>query len=112
VEYSASVSLEHIPVSFGLRGCFPNPATNELRASFVIPQEPADLLSPQATILAVYDIQGRLARTVLNKVLPPGTYTATWDGCDDNGRGVSSGVYLCVLRHGHKTDARRLVVLR
>lgn len=113
VQYSAPVSITHLPPArFGLRGCFPNPSPGELHATFVVPDQPAHTLSPQATILAVYDLQGRLVRTVLNKVLPGGSYTAAWDGLDDNGQGVSSGVYLCVLRQGAKSDARRMVLLR
>lgn len=113
VQYSAPVSITHLPPArFDLFGCFPSPSPGELHATFVVPDQPAHTLSPQATILAVYDLQGRLVRTVLNKVLPGGSYTAAWDGLDDNGQGVSSGVYLCVLRQRTKSDARRMVLLR
>jgi flagellar hook assembly protein FlgD len=43
--------------------------------------------------LRVFDVSGRLVRTLVNGNLGPGTETVTWDGRDDRGEPVSSGVY-------------------
>jgi len=47
----------------------------------------------------IYDVRGRLVRKLINEDLPAGDYSRTWDGIDDGGQRVSSGVYLVKVRH-------------
>ncbi|MCR4438323.1 MAG: T9SS type A sorting domain-containing protein [bacterium] len=111
--YCAPVRVEaSVPDTFGIRGCFPNPAAGQLQTLFVIPEEPTDSLHLQATLLAVYNLQGQMVRKLVDKPLPPGFYTTAWDARDEHGQPVSSGIYLCVLQHGDRTDSRRMVILR
>jgi flagellar hook assembly protein FlgD len=44
--------------------------------------------------IIIYDILGRKVKTLVDNEMAPGTYKAIWDGRDDNGLGVASGVYL------------------
>jgi len=44
-------------------------------------------------------VRGRLVRKLINEDLPAGDYSRTWDGIDDGGQRVSSGVYLVKVRH-------------
>ena len=62
--------------------------------------------------LSVFDVRGRLVRSVVNRVLSPGTHTLTWDGRSTNGHSVSAGVYFVRLSAGrqHQTGARRASV--
>ncbi len=113
VSYSDPVTVEHeAPVAFKLDACFPNPASGTVFAAFTIPAQRQGTLSPQRTVLAVYDTRGQRVRTVVSAVLAPGSYAVPWDGRDDNGQAVSSGVYLCVLRCGEKRHSQRLVLVR
>lgn len=108
---------------------FPNPFPNEdvagteTRIWF-------DLAEESRVDLAVYDMRGRLVRTLIPSrgcgptTLPPGLYgresgpppdpctTLTWDGRDDGGRQVGSGVYLLRLQAGGVTEVRRVVFWR
>jgi hypothetical protein len=85
-----------------------------------------DLATETKVDLAVYDLRGRLVRTLIPGrgcgpvELPPGLYgrdgppsdpcvTLTWEGRDDGGRRVSPGVYLLRLRAGGVVDVRRVV---
>ncbi|NIW46374.1 MAG: hypothetical protein GWN14_16230, partial [candidate division Zixibacteria bacterium] len=61
-----------------------NPATS---ITFELPQD-------VSVILKIFDIQGRLVRTLMNSQLSAGQHRVTWDGRNDNGSQVSSGVYL------------------
>ena len=54
----------------------------------------------QAVSLKVYDVSGRLVRTLVNGTQNPGPYPVLWDGRDDSGRGVSSGSYYARLSVG------------
>jgi subtilisin-like proprotein convertase family protein len=62
--------------------------------------------------LAVYDVTGRLVRTLVDRALPAGPHRVVWDGRDQHGAAVRPGVYLYRLRAGSFAAARRLVVIR
>jgi hypothetical protein len=63
--------------------------------------------------IRVYDVGGRLMRTLANRVFPAGEHTLFWDGVDDNGRAVARGVYFARVRYaGGFESAKRIVVLK
>jgi hypothetical protein len=62
--------------------------------------------------LRVYDTGGQVIKTLLDSYKDPGTYTICWDGKDDAGRFLPSGVYFCQLLVGTLRQTRKLVVLR
>lgn len=70
------------------------------------------LAEPAHIALAVYDVRGRLVRTLLAADLPAGTYPATWDGKNDAGEPVASGVYFVRLSGPRGAVTRRAVRIR
>jgi len=52
--------------------------------------------------LSIYGILGRQIRTLIQNIRKPGGYSVIWDGCDENGREMESGLYLCVLESREK----------
>ena len=62
--------------------------------------------------LAVYDVRGRRVRTLVDAPQTPGPKTLVWNGRDDAGRPVTSGVYFSVLRTVAGRDVRKMVLLR
>jgi hypothetical protein len=62
--------------------------------------------------LGVYDVSGRLVRTLVDGLQPAGAYSVTWDGRDDDGRLSSTGVYFCKLTAGKFSQTRRMVLLK
>ncbi len=60
--------------------------------------------------LNVFDINGRLVKTLVNGNAKPGVNRVVWNLADNTGRQVSSGVYFCKLVTGSKTQSRKLVV--
>ena len=60
--------------------------------------------------LAIYDAAGRLVRRLAAGELSPGRHELRWDGLDDAGRPVVSGVYFCRLQAGKETRSIRLVL--
>jgi hypothetical protein len=55
---------------------------------------------------------GRLVRTLWRGAVPPGEHAVVWDGRDDDGVAVATGVYLYRLRVGQRMEARPLVLLK
>ena len=62
--------------------------------------------------LRLYDVRGRLVRTLVNEIRRPGTYELIWDGTDGSGRKVASGVYLARLQAVDRTQVQRMMLLK
>jgi hypothetical protein len=75
-----------IPDKFALSQNYPNPFNPSTTIKFAIAKS-------ALTDIAVYDVVGRRIATLASEELNPGTYSVTWNGTDNNGVSVSSGVY-------------------
>ncbi|MEN8254846.1 MAG: right-handed parallel beta-helix repeat-containing protein, partial [Verrucomicrobiota bacterium] len=62
--------------------------------------------------IAVYDLAGRLIRTLVDGEEHSGRRSAVWDGRDEDGRAVAGGIYLCRLNSADGIFSRKLVLLR
>ena len=62
----------------------------------------------------VFDVSGRLVRTLADRAFDAGAHTVTWDGADDRGRMVARGVYFTQVRYLGRgfTEARKLTILK
>jgi hypothetical protein len=60
----------------------------------------------------VYDLGGRLIRTLAEASFQPGTFNLVWDGTNDNGQPVSGGTYFVKLSWNERLMSRRVVLLR
>ena len=84
---------------------FPNPMTaSGTRFAFYLPEE-------SSVSLRVYDLSGRLVRTVMAGTAVAGYHEMAWDGADDGGRPVSLGIYFYMLETPGKREARKLVLV-
>ena len=90
---------------FWLRQNYPNPFTLETNIGFQI----ADCKRVKITI---YNPLGRKVRTLVDKRMSPGYHVVKWDGVNDAGQPVASGVYLYRLIAGNRTEVRRMILLR
>ena len=68
--------------------------------------------NPGHVSLKVYDVSGRLVRTLVNCRMDAGRHTERWNGLDDNGRAVASGIYFFRMSSGEFTMTRKAVLLR
>jgi len=100
---AANVRL--VPENFTLRPNYPNPFNPETTISYDVPKV--------ATVeLAVYDVLGQEIRTLVAGQQAAGHYRIRWDGLDDAGSPVSSGVYLVSLRSGQIQAVRKMLLIR
>jgi hypothetical protein len=87
----------------------PNPFNPVTRIEF-------DLAQDGQVSLTIYDVAGRLVRTLIDAPMTRGRYTGekatVWDGFDNAGTRVSSGIYFYRLETAGFTDTRKMVVLR
>jgi flagellar hook assembly protein FlgD len=59
--------------------------------------------------LSIYDVAGRLVRTLVNEPRPEGLHSVSWEGRDESGRSVASGVYLSRMEAGDFVATQRMV---
>jgi hypothetical protein len=62
--------------------------------------------------LAVYDLAGRKVRTLVDARQPAGDHGARWDGRDERGASLPSGVYVCELKAGRQKETRKMMLVR
>jgi len=62
--------------------------------------------------LGIYDVAGRLVRTLVSGELPPGDHEAVWRGLDARGRAVASGAYYARLRTPRGVEVKAMSLVR
>lgn len=103
--YTASVEIDQATDAIRLLPVGPNPSGGDVDVRFALPRScPARL--------EIFDVTGRLVRTLADGVREAGQHAIRWNGVDENGRRVPSGVYFARLSAGGRTMDRRLVLLR
>jgi flagellar hook assembly protein FlgD len=60
----------------------------------------------------IYDVAGRLVRTLVNEVKDAGAYAAVWDGRNNGGAAVASGIYFYKMETAGFNATKKLVMLR
>jgi hypothetical protein len=107
LQYDATAGIpdEHyVPASAEIHS-FPNPSREITRIAFSLERE-------EAVTLAIYDVRGKLVRTLLNRQMGPGAYSQEWDGRADEGADVPSGIYFARLERGAEVSTAKIIVLR
>ncbi|MCC7261318.1 MAG: T9SS type A sorting domain-containing protein [Candidatus Latescibacteria bacterium] len=95
-----------LPTANELHQNFPNPFNPETTISF-------DLKSAVVVELSIYDMAGQHIRTLVSgQALSAGSYSYHWDGLDDSGAKVGSGVYLYHLKSGEFTSVKKMALLK
>jgi hypothetical protein len=98
-------SVASVPLRYILEHNVPNPFNAATQIAFTLPEA-------SKMTLTVYDILGREVRTLKDNLLPAGRHTVAWDGLDQDGRSVASGVYLYRLEAGGFSETKRMTLLK
>lgn len=93
-----------VPVS-ALYPNYPNPFNPETTISF-------SLAKPMPTKLRIYNLKGQLVRNLVSNEMPKGDHKIVWNGFDDKGLPVGSGVYLYRLEAGDYTRSMKMVLMK
>ncbi len=94
-----------VPENPILKPNFPNPFNSSTVISF-------QLMEKQQVRLDVYNIYGEHIQTLKAENLFPGTYSVIWDGRNDSGNQVSSGIYFIRLKTGNFSATRKIILMR
>ncbi len=94
-----------LPESFELSQNYPNPFNPTTTIKYFLP-EVANVE------LVIVNVMGQTVRTLVNAMQAPGEHSVVWDGRDQSGVAVASGIYLYKMRAGDFTETRKMVLMK
>jgi subtilisin family serine protease len=100
-EITSATELAHVELFPGV----PNPFNPRVALAFALP-------SSGPVRLEIYDVSGRRVASLIDRPMDPGTHTAVWNGIDDAGHRVASGVYFVRLNACGQTRRTKAVLMR
>jgi hypothetical protein len=98
-----------LPTSFALSQNCPNPFNPSTTIRYSVPGENT---ANRVVELQVFSLHGRLVRTLVRATHEPGNYAVHWDGTDDGGLKVPSGLYIYRLTVGKESLTRKMALLK
>ena len=99
------ISESQIPNEFSLEQNYPNPFNPETKITYQIPKI-------SRVTIKIYNILGQEVRTLVDKEQNMGEYKVIWDGKNNSGNPVSSGIYIYQLRTKDFINSKRMILLR
>jgi hypothetical protein len=96
---------EALPKEFALYQNYPNPFNPETQVTF-------DLPARANVSLSIYNMLGQRVRTLVNDTKPAGTHIIRWDGLNNHGVRVSSGVYIYTIRAGDFVQSKKMTFMK
>jgi hypothetical protein len=104
-KYSLPVKVnESAPIAYALHQNYPNPFNPTTTIQY-------SLKELHNTSLVIYNLLGQKVRILVHKQEGPGIHSVQWDGKNDNGEQVSSGVYFYKLKSGTFVESKRMLLL-
>ncbi len=100
---SIAISIS-VPIEYGLSQNYPNPFNPETTFRYQLP-EMSDVS------IEIYSILGQKIKTWQYVSQPAGEYTVNWNGIDDLGKQVSSGIYFLQMKAGSYREMRKMTVM-
>lgn len=101
----ASENVRIVPATVELLRNYPNPFNQSTTI-------PVRINKMDYVSLSIYNINGQLVRKLISGTLSPDLHKLQWDGCDFEGRSVSSGIYFYSLSTTDKVLVKRMILLR
>ena len=93
------------PYMFDILPNYPNPMNP-------VTHIPYYLNSPATVRIKIYDSIGRHVKTLKETPMEPGQYEITWDGTNDYGNAVASGIYICFMQVGQYSTSQKMHLIR
>lgn len=101
----SSKQSKSVPVSYELYPPYPNPFNGSVRIAW-------DQKFPDGTCIIIYNLKGHKVKTLANKVYSAGYNYVDWDGTNDKGLRVSSGIYVCQINIGTLLKYQKLTLAK
>jgi len=103
--HSEEDELVSLPKKYALHKAYPNPFNPITHIGYDLPEE-------SQVVLSVYDVKGRLVKTLTEGFQNPGYYEVQWNGRSENGKALPSGLYIYRLQAGKYTANEKMLLLK
>jgi hypothetical protein len=94
-----------IPAAFNVFQNYPNPFNPSTTISYAIPQQ-------SNVLVKIYDMLGREVRTLVSEEQMPGVYNVIWNGDNNYGVNVATGIYLYRVVAGNNVQVKKMILLK
>ena len=94
-----------MPSTFELGQNYPNPFNPSTKIRYGVPHD-------GNVTLMIYNVLGQKVRTLVDDARAAGRYEVNWDGKDDHGRAVGTGLYLYRLETGQSALVQKMLMLK
>lgn len=105
VSLSSRVTNGALPTEFALSQNVPNPFNPTTDISFALPKD-------SRVSLSIYNVLGQHVKTLVDDFMRAGLQTVSWDGTDNSGRTVASGVYFYKLNANDFSSTKKMMMLK
>ena len=95
----------NVPLVTGLQSVYPNPFNPRANITFSMQEKGAASVN-------IYNLKGQKVKTLLGSTVAAGQHSVVWDGTDDNGRAMASGVYLCRMEAGSHRSSLKMILIK
>jgi len=94
-----------IPAKTALSGNYPNPFNPTTTIQYQLKEN-------SHVNLEIFNMKGQKVKTLVNTDMEAGYHNAVWNGTDQNGRGVSSGIYFYKMKAGRYTSTKKMILMK
>lgn len=95
----------NVPLVTGLHSVYPNPFNPKTNISFSVQEKGTASVN-------IYNLKGQKVKTLLGSTVAAGQHSVVWDGTDDNGRAMASGVYFCRMEAGSHRSSLKMILMK
>ena len=95
----------NVPAKYELDQNYPNPFNPTTNIQYTLPQQ-------GEVSLNIYNLLGQMVRSLVNNVQSAGTHSVTWDGANQSGQMVTSGIYFYRLSAGNFVSVKKMIMLK
>ncbi len=92
-----------------MKANYPNPFNPNTTIRFDIPAINKDMVMVN---LSIYDMVGKKVTTLINEPLSPNAYTVKWNGQNELGHVVPTGIYFYVLKSEYFIDSHKMILVK
>ena len=100
-----SIYDETLPITYNLYNAYPNPFNPMITIRYDVPKD-------ELVNITIYDIMGRIIKTMVNTEITAGYKSIIWNATNDRGSPVSAGIYLYMIQAGEFRQTKKMVLLK
>jgi hypothetical protein len=105
--YQSTPNLDPIgiPQTTMLKGAYPNPFNPTTNIGF-------SLAEPSDVSIQIYNQKGQMIKSLLAEYRPAGDHSVVWNGTDENGQSMASGIYYFRMQSGKYSSTRKMILMK